>query len=562
MTPSGPKRIEDIVAGDLVMARSDQFLADPLVRARPVLETYRFEHRQTLALSVQGKAIRDTLHTTPEHPFAVKIQPGDTRALPGSAIGRAEDEAGYGLSTGPQGHDGPGGLALLERPSTQARFDTAVSALLHNAQRIARDPSAYAWIKAEDLRVGDQLIDSEGQSLTVTALEANPGLTTVYNFAVETDHTYFVGHSKTWVHNTYDGATQSKLTTGRALTQDEHASLNAMIAAKRDAHTTDSMFSLRYENQSALGLFASTELGQGQDSRTALTWFQRMLVNMAVRLATNAPGVMYKANEFANSETGIRLTGGLQFLGGSAEVIGGGSLIVGGAGATATGAGAAPGVVAIAGGSFLILTGVDNATTGWRQMITGERQTTYLNDTLVYGFGIEPSIANQIEFGVGFAGGGVGSLATISRMDGLIPVSRIGTGESLILETGARRIVNPSATLYDPYAKAEDIYDVIRLQDDISVISRNTGWSTHRIQRVKEHLFYRDHVLDGRVGRFDAHPQIANAWDRLVKGDYIDNDIRLLEHEYFESRFEGIYKTNYRQAHEAAESSGRVWNAE
>ncbi|WP_019962176.1 polymorphic toxin-type HINT domain-containing protein [Woodsholea maritima] len=79
MTPSGSKRIEDIAAGDLVMARSDQFLADPMVRARPVLVTYRFEHHQTLALTVQGKAIRDTLPTTPEHPFAVKIQPGDTR---------------------------------------------------------------------------------------------------------------------------------------------------------------------------------------------------------------------------------------------------------------------------------------------------------------------------------------------------------------------------------------------------------------------------------------------------------------------------------------------------
>ncbi|WP_026354049.1 hypothetical protein [Woodsholea maritima] len=68
MTPSGPKPIEESVAGDQVYARSDQVLADPVVRARPVLETYRFEQRQTLALSVAGQGLRDMPHTTHEHP--------------------------------------------------------------------------------------------------------------------------------------------------------------------------------------------------------------------------------------------------------------------------------------------------------------------------------------------------------------------------------------------------------------------------------------------------------------------------------------------------------------
>lgn len=48
---SGSKPIEERVAGDQVYARRDQVLADPVVRARPVLDTYRFEQRQTLALS-------------------------------------------------------------------------------------------------------------------------------------------------------------------------------------------------------------------------------------------------------------------------------------------------------------------------------------------------------------------------------------------------------------------------------------------------------------------------------------------------------------------------------
>ncbi|AMG66429.1 hypothetical protein AL507_07450 [Providencia stuartii] len=68
-------------------------------------------------------------------------------------------------------------------------------------------------------------------------------------------------------------------------------------------------------------------------------------------------------------------------------------------------------------------------------------------------------------------------------------------------------------------------------------------------------------LLDYRVGRFDADPAMVNAWERLKKGDYIKSDIDLLRHEYFESRFEGIFSTIYRVAHDAAERSGRVWNS-
>lgn len=57
--------------------------------------------------------------------------------------------------------------------------------------------------------------------------------------------------------------------------------------------------------------------------------------------------------------------------------------------------------------------------------------------------------------------------------------------------------------------------------------------------------------------RFDADPAIANAWQRLQRGTHTKADIQLLEHELFESRFEGIFKTDYRTAHEAANRSGR-----
>lgn len=109
---------------------------------------------------------------------------------------------------------------------------------------------------------------------------------------------------------------------------------------------------------------------------------------------------------------------------------------------------------------------------------------------------------------------------------------------------------------------APEAYDAIRNADDVAEIARNTGWAEFRIQRIKAHWFYREHQLDYGLGfnRFDPDPDIADAWIRLQQGDFIPEDLRLLEHEYFESRFEGIFHTDYRTAHEATERSGRLWS--
>ena len=73
-------------------------------------------------------------------------------------------------------------------------------------------------------------------------------------------------------------------------------------------------------------------------------------------------------------------------------------------------------------------------------------------------------------------------------------------------------------------------------------------------------MFNNTHQLDDGVRRFDSDPDIADAWDRMRTGDHTPEDLRLLEHEYFESRFEGIHGTDYRTAHDAANRSGRTWD--
>lgn len=113
-------------------------------------------------------------------------------------------------------------------------------------------------------------------------------------------------------------------------------------------------------------------------------------------------------------------------------------------------------------------------------------------------------------------------------------------------------------TRWEKYAP--EAYEYIRQADDIAEISRNTGIPEYRVRRIKSHLFEWEHQLDDRFGRFDADPDIADAWERLRRGDYTHEDLRLLDHEYFESKFERIFKTDYRTAHDATLRSGRTWN--
>lgn len=59
------------------------------------------------------------------------------------------------------------------------------------------------FINAEELNVGDELLDSSGNILLLESLETEltNNSTTVYNFQVEDFHTYYVGENGVCVHN-------------------------------------------------------------------------------------------------------------------------------------------------------------------------------------------------------------------------------------------------------------------------------------------------------------------------------------------------------------------------
>jgi hypothetical protein len=59
------------------------------------------------------------------------------------------------------------------------------------------------WTSAENIALGNKIVLLDGGIATVIDSISNKNLSTVYNFSVDVDHTYFVGKLGAWVHNRY-----------------------------------------------------------------------------------------------------------------------------------------------------------------------------------------------------------------------------------------------------------------------------------------------------------------------------------------------------------------------
>ena len=58
------------------------------------------------------------------------------------------------------------------------------------------------WTFVKDLKVGDLLVQSDGNTLKIESIELEHKHVTVYNMTVDEFHTYFVSDLGIWVHNT------------------------------------------------------------------------------------------------------------------------------------------------------------------------------------------------------------------------------------------------------------------------------------------------------------------------------------------------------------------------
>ncbi|MEV7471404.1 WXG100 family type VII secretion target [Streptomyces kronopolitis] len=120
--------------------------------------------------------------------------------------------------------------------------------------------------------------------------------------------------------------------------------------------------------------------------------------------------------------------------------------------------------------------------------------------------------------------------------------------------TGARRRPRDLLDVDQQSKWADDAYaNFMQDSRDIGAISKNTrdvvrgdgakGFSEEEIASVKKHVFDTEHPIEdyetGRVvtRKFDADPEIADAWIRLRSGISLPEDHILLEHELTELKY-------------------------
>ena len=86
----------------------------------------------------------------------------------------------------------------------------------------------------------------------------------------------------------------------------------------------------------------------------------------------------------------------------------------------------------------------------------------------------------------------------------------------------------------------------------------SSGFAEDEIGRVREHVFFEEHPLSDYDGgivhrRYDASPDMAEAWLRLRSGHPLPEDIVLLEHESAEARYYDSHPgATYEEAHRSA----------
>ena len=101
--------------------------------------------------------------------------------------------------------------------------------------------------------------------------------------------------------------------------------------------------------------------------------------------------------------------------------------------------------------------------------------------------------------------------------------------------------------------KAEILYHTIRKSiDDVNKISKNLNLPQKIILQIKKHIFFEDHILNNGIGKFPADLDMARAWQRLVNGNFVKSDLRLLLHEFSESLIMNGKEVSWSIAHPLA----------
>lgn len=109
----------------------------------------------------------------------------------------------------------------------------------------------------------------------------------------------------------------------------------------------------------------------------------------------------------------------------------------------------------------------------------------------------------------------------------------------------------------DPWGKrrqvhADRYYEEVRARDperEIAAVASSSGKSREKVRAAYEHVFIREHDLEGGRRRFDPDYDMAQSWQRLREGRTVfEHDLTLIEHEAREAMYMDKGMT-YAEAH-------------
>lgn len=136
--------------------------------------------------------------------------------------------------------------------------------------------------------------------------------------------------------------------------------------------------------------------------------------------------------------------------------------------------------------------------------------------------------------------------------------------EGVESSTAVQKTITTNDLLKD-FDLADKEYERIRNDyTDIQKISDTLDKDNVVVERVKNHIFYNEHVIQYqdntvRVGRLDPDPEIVNAWDRLACNNCIDTDHDFFAHEEYESLIALNGDVIYNEAHRLTIEAGFIW---
>ncbi|MFD4428679.1 hypothetical protein ACFWPJ_04815, partial [Nocardia sp. NPDC058497] len=112
-----------------------------------------------------------------------------------------------------------------------------------------------------------------------------------------------------------------------------------------------------------------------------------------------------------------------------------------------------------------------------------------------------------------------------TRLQRIANLFRVRGNYSRALMTGGRIGPSPKSLIERWSTWADKAYDFIRGDTlDVASIAENTGLSVSDIEKIKQHVFLSEHKMvdvytgEVRTARFDADPDMAEAWMRLSDG--------------------------------------------